>query len=255
MGCVSIKISTGVGFCSLRLSTVSSALRVRLRHRLRETYQVARTIGHFLLALESRFRTKKIHTLPALQRFVQTRAAYIAQTSLYGYLKTRMGKQYVDLFQDETFAPSIDRAKWHSYAGCLSDLALYVLAQAVVSWQLDRQQALELGEYFLDQMVVDALCECELPELSDQTAQHFRARVLEADWPHLAEGEQAFSQSAQILLDAAPVSDEFKQLDGEIVRNSVRFRWDNIRRQFARHSDMQKLSDQWRERRAGMSAD
>jgi hypothetical protein len=35
--------------------------------------------------------------------------------------------------------------------------------------------------------------------------------------------------------------DELKQLDEEIVRNSVRFRWQEVRRDFARHLDVQAV--------------
>ena len=41
----------------------------------------------------------------------------------------------------------------------------------------------------------------------------------------------------------APVKDELKELDEEIVRNSVRFRWQEVRRDFARHVDYRALLD------------
>jgi hypothetical protein len=35
--------------------------------------------------------------------------------------------------------------------------------------------------------------------------------------------------------------DELKELDEEIVRNSVRFRWQEVRRDFSRHLDSQSM--------------
>jgi hypothetical protein len=46
----------------------------------------------------------------------------------------------------------------------------------------------------------------------------------------------------------APVLDELKQLDEEIVRNSVRFRWQQVRRDFARFLDADVLLDSLRAR-------
>ena len=71
-----------------------------------------------------------------LIEFVHSRAAYVAQTSLYGYLKTRMGRQYVDIFKDEFFAPSLNKAKWELYFACLSDLTVYAISNIVTKSNL-----------------------------------------------------------------------------------------------------------------------
>jgi hypothetical protein len=53
--------------------------------------------------------------------------------------------------------------------------------------------------------------------------------------------EAAFTESPAGLVRWAPVIDELKQLDEEIVRNSVRFRWQEVRRDFARHLDARAM--------------
>ena len=59
----------------------------------------------------------------------------------------------------------------------------------------------------------------------------FDARLTEIDWNVAAEREGAFTESPPGLVTCVPVIDDFKELDGEIVRNSVRFRWTDVRRQ------------------------
>ena len=61
-------------------------------------------------------------------------------------------------------------------------------------------------------------------------AQQVRARLALVDWAAVDDGEQAFSASPDALIRWAPVLDELKQLDEAIVRNSVRFRWQEVRR-------------------------
>ena len=75
-----------------------------------------------------------------LIEFIHSRAAYVAQTSLYGYLKTRMGRQYVDIFKDEVFAPSLNKAKWELFFACLADLTVYAIANIVTNTNLSDEE-------------------------------------------------------------------------------------------------------------------
>ena len=67
-----------------------------------------------------RFDKSPIQTVEALTDFVETRAAYVAQTSLYGYLKTRMGTRYPHMFRDEVFF----RFHYHIQMACLRFMPL-----------------------------------------------------------------------------------------------------------------------------------
>jgi hypothetical protein len=68
-----------------------------------------------------------------------------------------------------------------------------------------------------------------------------RDRVARTDWLAVGRDEAAFSESPAGLVRWAPVMDELKELDEEIVRNSIRFRWQEVRRDFARHLDAQAV--------------
>ena len=59
----------------------------------------------------------------------------------------------------------------------------------------------------------------------------FKTRLAKTNWSTAAEGENAFLTSPTDLLRFAPIADHLKALDEEIVVNSTRFRWRDIRNQ------------------------
>ena len=72
-----------------------------------------------------RRRRTSITAPEALQAFLQTRASFVAQMSLYGYLRTRAGTRYPELFDSDVFVESINIAKWQVWLACLSDLSIF----------------------------------------------------------------------------------------------------------------------------------
>ena len=69
-----------------------------------------------------------INSKEELQNFIQQRAAHVTQTTLYGYLKTRIGTRYNLMIEDEKYSNSINIAKWNIYVTSLSDLTFYVFS-------------------------------------------------------------------------------------------------------------------------------
>jgi hypothetical protein len=65
-------------------------------------------------------------------------------------------------------------------------------------------------------------------------ADRVRARLALCDWPSIEDNEFAFVESPDALVQWAPIVDDLKQLDAEVVRNSVRFRWQEVRRDLRR---------------------
>ena len=68
-----------------------------------------------------------------------------------------------------------------------------------------------------------------------------RARLAACDWAAVQDDETAFVESPSALVRWAPVIEDLKRLDEEIVRNSVRFRWQEIRRDLRRELDANAL--------------
>ena len=55
-----------------------------------------------------------------LEEFCRTRASFVAQTTLFGYLKTRMGTKFRVLFEDEVFGATIQDAAARLFSTCLA---------------------------------------------------------------------------------------------------------------------------------------
>ena len=68
---------------------------------------------------------KRIKSKKDLENFIQERSAHVSQTTLYGYLKTRIGVKYIAMMEDEVFLKSINIAKWNIYMTAIADCAFY----------------------------------------------------------------------------------------------------------------------------------
>ena len=64
-------------------------------------------------------------SLEEIISYVEEQAAYVSQTTLYGYVKTRAGTQWPKLFNDETYLISLRMARWYIFGACVADLALF----------------------------------------------------------------------------------------------------------------------------------
>jgi hypothetical protein len=178
-----------------------------------------------------------IDTPEALAHFVETRASYIAQTSLYGYLRTRMGMRYPELFDDDVFVVSINLAKWQIWLDCLGDLAVYSGARIAQKRPGEVERVHELMVALVDEI----LERTGKPEDSGKEflahGKEVRERIASTHWLAIGDKEAAFTRSPKSVVKWAPIIDNLKKLDEEIVINSVRFHWQEIRRAFARHID------------------
>ena len=186
-------------------------------------------------AFNRRFRPGPIATVDAVADFVQTRSAFVAQTALFGYLKERMGSSYPRYFEDETFSASIRQAQMRVYIACAADLAVFATAITAAGAHLAEEEAKHLARHCFGYAIRHS--GRELNEEPTIEIEMFRERTDRVIWRQAAIGENAFSESPAMLIAAAPVIEQFKRLDEEIVINSIRFRWRDIREQFRKRFD------------------
>lgn len=219
---------------SEKSSTATAEPRITVLEALKSPAMLLDTLKSYFGL--SRRRAEPVHDRAALQRFLDTRASFVAQTSLYGYLRTRAGTRYPELFDDDAFVVSINLAKWQIWLDCLGDLACFA-GGALVRAGHDPERVgglmRELVGNILDATGVPADCGEEF----SLHAQRVRERVAACDWAQMTDDEGPFSDSPASLVHWAPVVKEFKQLDAEIVQNSVRFRWQEVRRDLRRNLD------------------
>lgn len=177
-------------------------------------------------------RRGALDTADALGEFIRTRASYVAQTALYGYMKTRAGTRFPALFEDPAMLASINIAKWHVWAACVSDLAVYcgVLLRA-------RGASTAAARAVVTPLAARALDAGDGGEAGDDfqaAVSRVKTRVATCDLDAFGDDDSAFTESPRALAHWAPVADELKMHDTEIVRNSVRFKWQEVRRDLRR---------------------
>ena len=174
-----------------------------------------------------------IDTPAALGVFLHSRASHVSQTALYGYMKTRAGTSFPALFEDSAILESINIAKWHIWLACLSDLAVY---SGVLLRRHSALPAVRIRE-MLGQVVAEVLAQNGTPvEAGVDFAAATRKlleRIADADLD-APDDDSVFTESPAALVYWSPIADKLKNQDVEIIRNSVRFRWQEIRRNLRR---------------------
>jgi len=197
-------------------------------------------------ALSERLFPRPVASVGELGRFAGQRSAFVAQTALYGYLQTRMGTSFPRYFQDETFAAAIKAAAVRLFASCASDLTIYAVATAGRDGRLDAEASAALARHCHAAALGTGVGEADAALLPADAAAAFDARAGRTVWAAAAAGEAAFAGSVADLVRFAPVIDEYKALDSPIVRNSIRFRWRDVREQLNRRLDPEAVCADWR---------
>ncbi len=196
-------------------------------------------LPEFFGRLTMRRDSGPVDGVESLCRFVSTRAAFIAQKTLYGYLKTRMGTRYPSMFEDDVFVASINIAKMHVFAACLSDLALFAVSRALRRAPVDdakrREVALHCFLAGLENNAEQAAAVDSFEPEAEVAA--FKRRLAFWDWQDGPQGPDIFSESPAALVHWAPIAPELKKFDKEIVENSIRYAWRDVRVQLDRRLD------------------
>ena len=183
----------------------------------------------YLFALFKAFiPKKKISNLDDLEKFVQSKSAWVTQVTLYGYLKTRMGTRYVLHFENDKFMGSVNLAKWNIYSVALQDLTLFVFSYLNSNFNYkDIDKAKEILFNILDDEISN-----KMPlDIIENSKKNFEERLKNINWNNYY-NEIPFNPSALSLFKWAPIADDLKNLDRKIVLNSVILKWDIVKKEF-----------------------
>lgn len=196
-------------------------------------------LPEFLSRLTIRRDSGPIDGVDSFCRFVSTRSAFIAQKTLYGYLKARMGTRYPSMFEDDVMVASINIAKMQIFAACLSDMTLFAVSQALPAGQGDDATRRALASDCYRRGLADNAEQArEIEAFSAEDAiAAFERRLAFRDWDTGPSGRDIFTESQSALYRWAPIAPELKQYDQEIVENSIRFAWQEVRIRFAKRLD------------------
>ena len=179
--------------------------------------------------IKSKFQN--LENLDDIKIFIQERSALVSQTTLYGYLKTRMGLKYTLMFTDKIFLESVDKAKWNIYISALSDCTLFAYSYLISNKKIDLASAKETYFEILEKERVNGLPE----NLIVDSKNIFEQRLKEVDWYTYSE-ENPFKLSGLALYKWSPIADELKELDKEIVLNSIKNKWNLVVEEFKKRT-------------------
>ena len=190
------------------------------------------TLNDFKIYLFALFKAfipkKKIKSLDELENFIQTKSAWVAQVTLYGYLKTRMGTRYVLHFENDKFMASVNVAKWNIYSEALQDLTFFIFSYLKVNRNyLEVEKAKEIFLKILDDETSN-----KMPlDVIEEAKKNFETRFQKVNWD-LHYNDLPFNNSALSLYKWAPIADDLKSLDRKIVLNSVLLKWGVVKKEF-----------------------
>ena len=163
---------------------------------------------------------KSIKSKSDLQKFIQQRSAHVTQTTLYGYLKTRIGVKYTAMVDDEVFSKSINIAKWNIYMVAIADCTFYVFSYLIAEKNLKENDCKEIYLDIIEKEKSNGLSD----EIYLKAKDEFLNRYEKIDFNKYYL-DNPFKESCLALYNWAPIADELKTLDKEIVLNSMRLKW------------------------------
>ena len=162
----------------------------------------------------------KINNERDLGIFIKEKSAFVTQSTLYGYLKTRMGlKQYM-MFTDDVFVESVNKAKWNIFSEAVTDLTFYSISFLNKKYNIDSLDPNKIYTNILDNEISNGLTN----DISERYKLKFKDKLNSFNIKEYTDNNP-FSNSCNALFHWAPIADELKELDKEIVINSIKNKW------------------------------
>ena len=207
---------------------ITRIFKYNVKLNLLNIINTLKDMGDYLFPIKkftNKFRS--INSKEDLKNFIQERSAHVTQTTLYGYIKTRIGTRYAMMFEDEIFSKSINLAKWNIYMAALSDCTLYVFSYLIDKKNLKQNDAQEIFVEIIENEKNNGLDN----NLFEATKIEFNQRLKEINLKsyHL---NNPFKNSSLALYKWSPIADNLKVLDKEIVLNSIKLKWNLVENAF-----------------------
>ena len=195
---------------------------------LKNILEVLKDVRDYLVPVKTITKKfKSINSIDELKNYIQERSAHVTQTTLYGYIKTRIGSRYAMMFEDEVFSKSINIAKWNIYMSALSDCTIFTFSYLINLKNLKQNDAENVFNSIIENEKQNGL---EI-DLFQKTKDDFQQRLKEINWEKHHK-EKPFKSSSQALYNWSPIAEELKILDKEIVLNSIKLKWNLVENEF-----------------------
>lgn len=179
-----------------------------------------------------RRRSFPIESIDGVRDFAVTRSAFIAQKTMLGYVKTRMGTSYPEMFRDDLIIASLKEATMQHYSACLSDLTSFLYRDLAQQGYLNQTDCAEHAKgTFRSGLGSNKDPSLELFDM-EKACITFEARIRDIAWTESFDSFQHFIESPKSLIRWAPIADDLKKRDREIAENSVSFAWIEVRKEY-----------------------
>ena len=171
---------------------------------------------------------KPISHSSELVEFIHRNASFVSQVVLLTYIKARAGTQYPKLFENREYLKSIEIARSNIYAACVADLIFYVINEHCLK-DIKSQKIHFILPRLVDEVFTFAKYDEKVVEEFNKMKKQCeeQLKVLKSD----AIDHKLFTMSSDTFFRWAPMAEEFKVEDEEIMRNSIHFRWIEVRRE------------------------
>ena len=162
----------------------------------------------------------KINDENDLATFIKEKSAFVTQSTLYGYLKTRMGLKQHMMFTDDVFVESVNKSKWNIFSEAVTDLTFYSISFFKKKYDIQNLDPTIIYESILNNEVKNGF-----PlEICEKYKIKFKEKLKNFDIEAYLDNNP-FLNSCNALFHWAPIADELKELDKEIVINSIKNKW------------------------------
>ncbi len=162
----------------------------------------------------------KINSQDDLINFIKEKSAFVTQSTLYGYLKTRMGLKQNMMFTDDIFVESVNKAKWNIFSEAVTDLTFYSVSFLNKKYNINNLDPYVVYETILEKEIITGLPK----DLCEKYKSKFKEKINSFNIKEYSD-KNPFINSCNALFHWAPIAEELKELDKEIVINSIKNKW------------------------------
>ncbi len=162
----------------------------------------------------------KINSESDLAIFIKEKSAFVTQSTLYGYLKTRMGLKQNLMFTDDIFVDSVNKAKWNIFSEAVTDLTFFSISFLNKKYNIDNLDPNKIYETILENEIHTGLPK----DICEKYKTKFKEKLNSFDIKEYS-SNSPFNNSCNALFNWAPIADELKELDKEVVINSIKNKW------------------------------
>ena len=192
-----------------------------MKLNLKAIYEVISAVKDYLFSYQKISKKfSKINDESDLKNFIKEKSAFVTQSTLYGYLKTRMGLKQNLMFTDDIFVESVNKAKWNIFSEAVTDLTFFSISFLNNKYNIKNLDTNKIYESILENEIVNGFPK----EMCEKYKLKFKEKLNEFNIEDYSK-KTPFINSCNALFHWAPIADELKELDKEIVINSIKNKW------------------------------